>query len=81
MFILVILDEANEMLIGWRHDSGLTFFVKNLRMPLELSRDDSELSLWKGWNKHCFTWKAGGMLKVWLLLFFYLTVNYAIILI
>ena len=31
-------------------------------------------ALWTNWHKHCFTWKASGRVKVYIL-YYYLTVN------
>ena len=54
------IGQYNEFLIGW--SSGFYVWVQG---ATGMGLSDRVDELWVGWNKHCFTYKAGDSVKVW----------------
>ena len=51
-------------MFGWRTAGILALGVQNHFTNIPLSSGYSMEALWTNWHKHCFTWKASGLVQV-----------------
>ena len=61
---------GNEFMFGWRSAGVIAIGVQNYFTNIPLSSGYSMEALWTNWHKHCFTWKASGSVKVYILYYY-----------
>ena len=63
-------------MFGWRSAGIIALGVQNHFTNIPLNSGYNMEALWTNWHKHCFTWKASGSVKVYILYYYYyLTVD------
>ena len=59
-----LADEDNEMRCVWNTKRNMVIEVRDVATEIPLTGGYQMMDLVTGWHKHCFTFKAGGSIKV-----------------